>query len=342
MGQTTLKDLARKLGISASTVSRALHNHPDISDKTKRLALEAAEKYGYQPNPIAQSLKKKRSNIIGVIVPEIRHNFFATLISGIEEVTYDAGYIIMVCQSNETLSREIANTKALTANRVAGLLMAISLETTTYDHMKNVIKQGIPLVQFDRVVDELETGKVCIDDFSAAYKATSHLIDCGYKRIGFLAGREGISLNSLRFNGYLQALKNHGIPYYPELNINIGGCRGTNGRQGAEEYLKMDNPPDAILAINDPVAVGAFCRFREAGLRIPEDIALAGFSGSPESALIEPALTTISQPAFEMGRTAASLLLKELASAEGEYTPETIILETELLVRGSSCAGGTK
>ncbi|OEU71672.1 MAG: LacI family transcriptional regulator [Desulfovibrio sp. S3730MH75] len=342
MAQLTLKDLARKLGISASTVSRALHDHPDISKKTKKLAIDAAEKYGYQPNPIAQSLKKKRSNIIGVIVPEIRHNFFATVISGIEEVTYEAGYIIMVCQSNESLNREIANTKALTANRVAGLLMAISLETTTCDHMKNVIKQGIPLVQFDRVVDELETGKVCIDDFRAAYEATSHLIDCGYKRIGFLAGREGISLNLLRFNGYFEALKNHGATYYPELNINIGGCRGKNGRYGADEYLKMDNPPDAVLAINDPVAVGAFCRCREAGLRIPEDIAFAGFSGSPESALIEPALTTISQPAFEMGKTAASLLLKQLDSKDEEYTPETIILETELLIRGSSRKGEPK
>ncbi|WP_432736894.1 LacI family DNA-binding transcriptional regulator [Maridesulfovibrio sp. FT414] len=336
MAQITLKDLARKLGISPSTVSRALHDHPDISDKTKRIVMEASEKYGYQPNPIAQSLKKQRSNTIGVIVPEIKHNFFATVISGIEEVAYDAGYIIIVCQSNETLRREMMTTKALAANRVAGLIMAISLETTSSDHMKAVMRQGIPLVQFDRIVEELNTSKVIIDDFRAAYRATSHLIDCGYKRIGFLAGKEGIALNKLRFNGYLQALKNHGIPFYPELHTGTGGCREEDGRIGAEIFLSMQNPPDAILAINDPVAIGAFIRFREAGLRVPDDIALAGFSGSPESALVEPALTTISQPAFEMGRTAATLLFKQLNSDDENFAPETVTLETELLIRGSS------
>ncbi len=336
MAHLTLKDLARKLGISPSTVSRALHDHPDISDKTKRKVMDAAEEFGYQPNPIAQSLKRQRSNTIGVIVPEIRHNFFATVISGIEEVAYEAGYIIMVCQSNETLSREIMTAKALAANRVAGILMAISLETTSYDHMRAVMRQGIPLVQYDRVVDELNTGKVIIDDFRASYRATSHLIDCGYKRIGFLAGKEGIIMNRLRFNGYRQALKNHGIPYYPELHTGTGGCRGIDGRIGAETYLNMENPPDAVLAINDPVAVGAFCRFREAGLNIPDDIAIAGFSGSPESALIDPALTTVSQPAFEMGRAAAAMLLRQLASDKENFIPETITLETELLIRGSS------
>ncbi|WP_319762492.1 LacI family DNA-binding transcriptional regulator [Maridesulfovibrio sp.] len=335
MGHVTLKDLAKKLGISASTVSRALHDHPDISDKTKKLVMEAADKYGYQPNPIAQSLKKQSSKVIGVIVPEIKHNFFATVISGIEEIAYNAGYIIMVCQSNETLQREIVTTKALAANRVAGVLMAVSLETTTWEHIRALMKQGIPLIQFDRVIDELDTGKVVIDDFRASYQMTSHLIDRGYKRIGFLAGSEGITMNKLRFNGYRQALKNHGVPFYPELHINIGGCRGRNGRIGAEEYLKMDNPPDAILCINDPVAVGAFCRFREEGLRIPEDVALAGFSGSPESALIEPGLSSVAQPAFEMGKAAATLLLKQLHEKEN-FRPETITLETELLLRGSS------
>lgn len=336
MAHITLKDLARKLGISASTVSRALHDHPDISKKTKESVIKAAEEYGYQPNPIAQSLKKKRSKTIGVIVPEIRHNFFATVISGIEEVAYDAGYIIMVCQSNETLSREVVNAKALAANRVAGLLIAISLETLSYDHLKNVIKQNIPVVQFDRVVDELDTSKVVIDDFRSAYRAVTHLIDSGYKRIGFLAGREGIALNRLRFNGYLQALKNHGLPFYPELHVNIYGCREEDGRIGADIYLAMDNPPDAILAINDPVAVGAFTRFREEGIRVPQDIALAGFSGSPEAALIDPALTTISQPAIEMGRTAAALLLKELENDGKDFTHKTVTLETELIIRGSS------
>ncbi|WP_291326995.1 LacI family DNA-binding transcriptional regulator [Desulfovibrio sp. UCD-KL4C] len=336
MGHLTIKDLARKLGISASTVSRALHDHPDISDATKRLVLDSAKEHSYHPNPIAQSLQRKRSNTIGVIVPEIRHNFFATVVSGIEEVMYEAGYIIMVCQSNESLDREVVNTKALAANRVAGLLLAISLETVNSKHLKDVIRLGIPLVQFDRVVEDLDTSKVVIDDFNAAYKATVHLIETGYKRIGFLSAKEGIALNCLRFDGYLQALNDHDVQYYPELFVKIGGCREEDGRKGAESYLKMANQPDAILAINDPVAVGAFCRFREAKMRIPQDIALVGFSGSPESALIDPALTTISQPAFEMGKAAAELLLKQLESNDDNFSPEIITLDTKLLIRGSS------
>ncbi|GAB7022428.1 LacI family DNA-binding transcriptional regulator [Salidesulfovibrio brasiliensis] len=334
MAQFTIKDLARKLGVSPSTVSRALHDHPDISEDTKRRVVAAAEKYHYQPNLIAQSLQKKSSTTIGVIVPEIRHHFFSTVISGIEEVAYEAGYIIMVCQSNETLAREIVNTQALVANRVAGLLVAISTETTRYDHLKSVLKRGVPLVQFDRVVEELETSKVVIDDYSAAYEAVMHLVRSGYRRIGHLAGQEGIALNRHRFEGYRAALADSGLAFEEKFLV-PGGYREEDGRRGAEVYLAMDELPDAILAINDPVAVGAFSRFREAGVRIPEDVALVGFSDTPAAALIEPALTTVYQPAFEMGRTAATLLLEQFVT-EGRFTPRTVTLDTELLVRGSS------
>ena len=335
MGQFTIKDLARKLSISPSTVSRALRDHPDISKETKRRVVEAAEKYHYQPNQLAQSLQKRRSSTIGVIVPEIRHHFFSTVISGIEEVAYEHGYTIMVCQSNETIEREIINTQALVANRVAGLLIAISSETTRFEHLESVIRRSVPLVQFDRVVEELDTSKVVVDDYKAAYEAVEHLIQAGYRRIGHMAGQDGIALNHHRFLGYRDTLRDHGLEYDSRWHLH-GGYREDDGRVGAAKFLAMDEMPDAILAINDPVAVGLFSEFKKAGLRIPHDIALVGFSDTPAAALIDPPLTTVYQPAFEMGQTAASLLLKQFDTDDDMIAPEKVTLATKLLVRGSS------
>jgi len=339
MPQFTIKDLARELSISPSTVSRALRDHPDISKDTKRRVTEAAEKHNYQPNQLAQSLQKKRSNIIGVIVPEIRHHFFSTVISGIEEVAYENGYTIMVCQSNELLAREVINTQAMVANRVAGLLIAISSETTDYTHLESVLGQGVPLVQFDRVVEDLDTSKVVVDDYRAAYEAVTHIIECGHKRIGHMAGQEGIALNRHRYEGYRDALRDNGLEYEEKFHLH-GGYREDDGREGAKRFLAMDEMPDAILAINDPVAVGLFSEFKKAGVRIPEDVALVGFSDTPAAALIDPALTTVYQPAFEMGRAAVTLLMKQFEAEDDNFVPETVTLDTELLVRGSSNGGG--
>jgi len=334
MSQFTIKDLARELGVSPSTVSRALRGHPDISSATKQRVAEAAEKYHYHPNQLAQSLQKKRSNVIGVIVPTIRHHFFSSVISGIEELAYDHGYTIMVCQSNETLAREILNVQALVANRVAGLLIAISSETTDHEHLSRAMRQHVPLVQFDRVVEGLNTSKVVVDDYKASFGAVEHLIKSGYRRIGHMAGQDGIALNRKRFEGYRDALKAHGLPLVDKFHLH-GGYREEDGRAGAERYMAMGELPEAILAINDPVAVGLYTRFKEAGVRIPDDVALVGFSDTPVAGLLDPALTTVHQPAFEMGRTAVSLLLRQFDEG-ADFVPETVVLETELRVRGSS------
>lgn len=334
MAQFTIKDLARELGISPSTVSRALRDHPDISAATKKSVTAAAKKHHYQPNQLAQSLQKKRSSTIGVMVPEIRHHFFSTVISGIEEIAYEHGYTIMVCQSNELLAREILNTQALVSNRVAGLLIAVSSETTTYDHLLGALQQGVPVVQFDRVVEELPTSMVVVDDYKAAYEAVKHLIDSGYRRIGHMAGQEGIALNRHRYEGYCDAMRDNGLEVEEKFHLH-GGYREEDGRNGAERYLALDELPEAILAINDPVAVGLFSKFKEAGVRIPDDVALVGFSDTPAAALIEPALTTVYQPAFEMGQAAVTLLLKQF-DEEAEFVPEIVTLETKLLVRASS------
>ena len=192
----------------------------------------------------------------------------------------------------------------------------------------------ISMVQFDRVVEELSTSKVVVDDYRAAYEAVVHLVESGYRRIGHMAGLEGIALNRRRFEGYRDAMRDNGLEVEQKFHLH-GGYREEDGRKGAERYLALDELPEAILAINDPVAVGLFSRFKEAGVRIPDSVALVGFSDTPAGALIDPALTTVYQPAFEMGQTAVTLLLKQF-DAEDDFVPETVTLNTRLLIRGSS------
>lgn len=335
MRHTTINDLAKLLDLSPSTVSRALRDHPDISRKTKDKVLAMAADTNYQPNLIAQSLQNRRSNNIGVIVPEIRNSFFSTAISGIEEVAYEAGYIIMVCQSGDTYQREILNTKALVANRVAGMLVSTSQETTDFSHLQTVIKQGIPLVLFDRVADNVEASKVIVDDFTGAYDAVTHLIERGYKRIAHLAGTSTLYVSKKRCEGYKAALRHHNMEIRSEYIV-VGGYHEEDGRAGAATLVELTEPPDAIFTINDPVALGAFLYLKDKGISIPGEMALVGFSNNPNATLVSPSLTTVNQPAFEMGRSAAGLLLKNFDTKKKTRTVETIVLKTELIIRESS------
>lgn len=335
MRHTTIKDLAKLLRLSPSTVSRALRNHPDISRKTKDRVLAMAANTNYQPNLIAQSLQNRRSNNLGVIVPEIRNTFFSTVISGIEEVAYEAGYTIMVCQSGDTYAREVLNTRALAANRVAGMLVSTSQETTDFSHLKTVMNQGIPLVFFDRVPEQIEASSVIVDDFAGAYDAVRHLIKRGYKRIAHLAGTPSLYVSRKRREGYETALDEHGMDLRPDYIIS-GGYHEEDGRTGAEKLLSLSEPPDAIFAINDPVALGAFLHLQDQGIQIPGSIGLVGFSNNPNTTLVRPRLTTVNQPAFEIGKAAAGLLLKYFKPGSEKKQIETIILKTELVVRESS------
>jgi DNA-binding LacI/PurR family transcriptional regulator len=335
MRHITINDLAKRLQLSPSTVSRALRNHPDISQDTKDRVMAMAAHTNYQPNVIAQNLQNRRSNTIGVIVPEIRNTFFSSVISGIEEVTYQVGYTIMVCQSNETAAREIINTRALAANRVAGMLVSTSQETTNFDHLTTVVRQGIPLVLFDRIVEDMPVCKVIVDDSAGAYAAVTHLLSRGRKRIAHLAGRSSLYVSRKRREGYEAALRDHGLPLRSEYIVS-GGYHEEDGRAGAEQLFSQVEPPDAIFTINDPVAIGAFMYLREHGLRIPEDVALVGFSNNPITTLVQPPLTTVNQPAFDIGRTAASLLLRKMGDQADEQGIETVVLKTELVIRGSS------
>ncbi len=334
MRHVTINDLAKLLKLSASTVSRALRDHPDISKETKKRVLAIAAQTDYQPNLIAQSLQTRRSNNIGVIVPEIRSSFFSTVISGIEDLAYEAGYTIMVCQSNDTYERETINTRALAANRVAGMLVSTSQETRRFDHLEQVLRQGVPIVLFDRVVEEIDAPKVVVDDFNGAYRAVTHLIETGRTRIAHLTSAHSLYVGKKRREGYEAALRDHGLPIIPQYIIE-GGCHEEDGRKGARRLLELDQLPDGIFAINDPVALGAFLYLQDRNICIPEQIGLVGFSDNPNATLVRPALTTISQPAYDIGKTAASILLDILNGKTGK-NGKTIMLETKLVVRDST------
>lgn len=335
MRHTTINDLAALLKLSPSTVSRALRDHPDISRKTKDRVLAMASEKNYQPNIIAQNLQNRRSNNIGVIVPEIRNTFFSTVISGIEEIAYEAGYTIMVCQSGDRYEREILNTRALAANRVAGMLVSISQETTDFAHLMTVMGQGIALVLFDRVAETVPAAKVVVDDFNGAYKAVCHLVEKGYRRIAHLAGSPQLYVSRKRREGYEAALRDNHIPIRPEYII-TGGYHEEDGRNGVRKLLALSRVPDAIFAINDPVALGVFLYLQEKGIAIPDNMALVGFSNNPNTVLVRPRLTTVDQPAFEIGKTAARQLLKNLECGTEQQSIDTITLGTELVVRESS------
>lgn len=332
--QVTIKDIAETLNISASTVSRALRDHPDISDATKARVNSLAKELDYHPNSIAQSLKQRKTNLIGVIVPEIKNNFFSAAISGIEEIAYGAGYAIIVSQSNESYERECINIKALISNRIAGLLISISLSTTRDEQFRLLERQNIPFVFFDRVLEDYEASKVVVDDFNGAFKAVEYLINSGYRRIAHLAGPKHLSVSQYRLNGYLAALKKHDITYDENLVV-TGGLDEEDGYKGFSKLLELNQLPDAVFAANDPVAIGAFQKIREQGLKIPQDIALLGFCNNPICQLVEPKISTVNQPAYQVGKRAAELLLEKINSPD-DFIPRKEVLKTELIVRDST------
>jgi len=329
----TIVDIAKKLGISASTVSRALSDHPDIKKETKEKVKKIAKELRYYPNPIAQSLKNNRTTTIGVIVPEIKHDFFSSAISGIEEVAYQSGYTIILCQSNESFEREVINTNMLMHHRVAGVLVSISQNTKCGDHFQDLIKRRIPLVFFDRVCEDVVASKVVIDDYKSAFDAVTFLIGKKYKRIAHFGGPKELDICKKRWRGYINALKRADI-YLQNGYVRYGGMHEQDGYASMDSMIKEKIIPDAIFAVNDPVAIGAFQRIKEAKLRIPEDVAIIGFSNNKITSLIDPQLTTVDQPSFEMGKKSAEILIDIIENKM--VKPKTWVLDTTLLVRGST------
>lgn len=330
----TIKDIARILGISASTVSRALKDHPDISIETKKAVNELAAQLKYQPNAIALSLKQSRSNTIGVIIPEIVHHFFSSVISGIEDVAYNAGFTVMICQSSEKYDREMANADMLAAHRVDGVLVSIAKEATNFDHLRMLRDKGIPLVFFDRIVPGMDCDQVLIDDEEAAYKATKHLIEHGRKRIAHFSGPEHLMIGRNRREGYLRAIREAGLPEDSSLIIQADNYE--KAVVAVRELFDKGQLPDGIFATNDLTAVGAMQGLQKLGVEIPKQIAIVGFSDGRLSGITNPTLSSVDQHGYDMGSIATELLLQRILNEDDNYTPVTRILEGKLVVRESS------
>jgi DNA-binding LacI/PurR family transcriptional regulator len=331
--QITIKDIAKKLGISPSTVSRALKDHPDISAKTKKAVSELAQKLKYEPNAIALSLQSSRSNVIGLIIPEIVHYFFSQVISGIEDVANDAGYHVMICQSNESYIREVKNVQALLASRIDGLLVSVSKETRDFSHFRNLKKKNIPIVFFDRICKEIDSDRVIVDDFTGAYKAVEHLICTGCKRIAHLSTNQNLLIGLNRYEGYLKALKDFGLPVDERLIVRCDTHKAA--RLVTKRLIYELHPPDGIFAVNAQTAIGAIQTIKENGLRIPEDIAVVGFSNDIYCTMTDPQLTSVDQFGYLMGQKAARMILDRILSKQ-DYPTSTEVIETQLIIREST------
>ena len=332
----TIKDIAKALNLSTSTVSRALRGSHEINPETKRLVMEYAEKFNYHPNPIALSLKENKSRSIGVIVPEIDNPFFSQAINGIEDIAYNKGYQVVIFQSHESYEREVINTQHITSRRVDGLLISLSGQTTNVDHLKNLHDKGLPIVLFDRISDEIDTHKVISDNFEGSFTGTEHLIQTGRKRIAHIAASPHLSISKERVKGYLAALAKYNIPVDESL---LKYCN--YGLQDIEfvidQLFTNDNPPDAIFTASDRLALGCLSTLQKRGIKIPEEVALIGFTNLKVASLLAPSLSTIVQPALDMGKRSAELLFELIESTSKlpkKY--QTFKLYTELIIRKSS------
>lgn len=334
--QATIRDLALKLNISISTVSRALRNAPDVNPETKKAVLELAKNLNYEPNRVAQSLRSKKTYTIGVVVPEIAMHFFSSVISGIQEYAAQHDYSIMICQSMESLRIEKSNIHMLVSNRVDGLLISLSSQTKNLDHLEQLLEKEIPIVLFDRVADELDVSKVVVDDHDGAFKAVEYLIRTGCKRIAHIGGPTSLSIGNQRRKGYEDALTKHGITISKDIILH---CKDLDTDPGplTHQLLELSERPDAIFCMNDPVAIQVMQVLKEKGIKIPEEISVVGFTNEPVARFIEPSLTTVAQPAHAMGQAAARQLIQQMESKEN-FKPITKVLPTELIVRHSTKA----
>ena len=331
----TLKDLARELNISTSTVSRALKDNPEISTSTRARVQKLAKELNYEPNALALSLRHSKTNTIGVILPKLVHFFFSTVISGIEDIAYSNGYNIIICQSNERIDREIIDSKALFNHRVDGILACVSKNTTNYDHFIAIQDKGIPIVFFDRDVP-IDASKILSNDFEGGYNATKHLIQSGKTNLIHLSGPEGLMLSEQRTRGFIQAHQDLNIPFDKEKILRCGDEDAQENFKIIHDVLERGMKFDGIFAVNDIAAVGALQALQTAQISVPKEVAIIGYSDWQFSSFISPKLTTIKQNGNEMGKKAAELLLEEIHSKYTFMETKSITLSTEIILRGTT------
>lgn len=336
--QVTMKEIAKRLGVSVSTVSRALKDSPELHPETKRKIAEMAKEMNYQPNLLAQSLRISRTKTLGVIVPEITSHFFASCISGIQDFANKRGYNVMICQSNESIELEKANIKTLVATQVDALLISLSRETNHFEHLDELYQREIPFVLFDRVQEDMPVTKITFNDQNGAYQVTKHLVEMGCKRVIYVSGPEDLYISKKRKEGYLQALKEFGIKEDPSL-VKVTDLTQEQNIKVAQEIIDMNPRPDGVFCMIDPLAVDVLTHWKSEGIKVPEDMSLAGFTNNPTSAVVEPPLTTVSQPGYEMGKLSVSHLLDQLEGLASDE-PISIVLDTTLVPRKSTGYSG--
>ncbi|CCZ10572.1 MULTISPECIES: LacI family DNA-binding transcriptional regulator [Culturomica] len=331
----TIKDLAAKLNISVSTVSRALKDNPEISQQTRKTVQALAKELGYRPNPIAVALKTHKSHTIGIVVPQIVNTFFATVVKKVEEIADKYGYNVLVASSNESFEKEKKNIDVFLANRTDGIILSISKATSSFEHIKNIQNQGVPLVLFDRTTKELDVSKVIADDADAAYKIVQHLIHGGARKIALLTGPEHMSIGKNRMKGYLKAMTVNKLEINTDYIVRCEDFSVKSAKEATTRLLNLKHIPDAIFGINDDMAIGAIEAIKEKGLKIPEDIAVFGFSNTKRSRYMNPSVSTVNQFPEKIGEVAAELLFEQILNPKHAQVREEIV-NCELIIRESS------
>lgn len=326
----TIKDIARILNVSVSTVSRALKDHPDISIATKKAVQDMARELNYRPNEIALSLKNRRSKIIGIMVPQLVHHFFSSVIDGVENVAYDQGYQVMIYHSNELLEREIQLTQSFMSYRLDGLIVSMSKETEDFSHFSKLSQLGVPIVYFDRVPDG-DFNKVLFDDYQGAFDAVQHMIDCGCKKIIHFGASSSIDIGKKRKQGYIDALKKNGLEVNDAFIIECDSYQCA--LKSTEDILYLFPDLDGIFAVNDLTAIGTMKQLVKNGKRIPEDVKVMGFANDNSSAIYSPSLSTVDQQGVKMGEVAAKLLLDNM---DGIKRSLTKTISANLVIREST------
>jgi LacI family transcriptional regulator len=334
MESVNIKKLAQLLNLSIATVSKALRDSYDISKETKERVIALANQLNYQPNPHASFLRKQNSKSIAVIIPEIANNYFTLAINGIESIAHEKGYHVTIYLTHEDYEREIAFTRHLQSGRADGVLISVSGTTTDNTHIQDLKNKGLPIVFFDRVCDGFNTAKVSTDDYESGYVATRHLIEQGCKKIAHLAISQSLSIGSKRAQGYLQALQDHDIPVHDALLVE---CKTNNAHDGTLiRNLLTEHKPDGIFAAVERYAILSYEICEQLQIKIPQDVKIVGFSNLQTASLLNPSLTTITQPAYDIGREAATILLKALEKKNFQLQEESIVLKSSLIERAST------
>jgi LacI family transcriptional regulator len=332
----TIKDIAKELNISAATVSRALRNSSEISKETKLAVIKIAKEMDYHPNLLARSLINKSSKVLGVIVPTINRQFWSNSISGIENVAYKDGFKVMIFQSTESYRKEVEIVETLANSRVDGILIAFSKETQNYDHVQQVMDRGIPVVLFERVCDVLDTSKVVTDDFAGAKTMTQHLINRGKKHIAYLGGPMSLAVCKDRFLGFQSAILEAGLTIETNHIIEKAEFTFENAKNGLFQLWNSKNKPDAVFCFADILAIGALDACKELGIKVPKQLAIAGFGNDDTSRFVSPSITTMSQPSFEIGQLAAKIILEEIANENKQTLFIKEVIQSTVIIREST------